>query len=70
MGIPSREYSSQVQQVLASTPVEDIFYLLKRDGGVFVKGLIDPSDVDQAYSEIKGRLENDVEWSGDFFPSM
>ena len=70
MGIPSREYSSQVQQVLASTPVEDIFYLLKRDGGVFVKGLIDPDDVDQAYSEIKGRLENDVEWSGDFFPSM
>ena len=66
---PSREYSPAVQRVSATCPVEDIIYLLKRDGGVFVKNAVDEHDVDQAYSEVKERLDNDVEWSGDFFPS-
>lgn len=64
------KYGSDVQKVSADTPVEDIIYLLKRDGGVFVKGLISVADVDKAFEECRARLESDVEWNGRFFPSM
>ncbi|KAI9925400.1 hypothetical protein MW887_005781 [Aspergillus wentii] len=66
---PSK-YSDQVQKVSKDTPLEEIIYLLKRDGGVFVKSLIPEQDVDQAYSEVKSRLDSDVEWNGSFFPAM
>ncbi|XHG09927.1 hypothetical protein AWENTII_012963 [Aspergillus wentii] len=66
---PSK-YSDQVQKVSKDTPLEEIIYLLKRDGGVFVKSLIPEQDVDQAYSEVKSRLDSDVEWNGSFFPAQ
>ncbi|KAF4331983.1 hypothetical protein FBEOM_14227 [Fusarium beomiforme] len=45
------KYGPEVQKVPADTPIEDIIALLKRDGGVFVKGLIPQDDVDKAYNE-------------------
>lgn len=63
------EYPQGVQRVSADTPVEQIIKLLKRDGGVFVRGLVATEDVDQAYDECRERLENDMEWDGEFFPS-
>lgn len=55
------KYSDEVQKVSKSTPVEEIIYLLKRDGGVFIKGLISEEDIDQASQEAKSRLDADVE---------
>ncbi|KAI8218758.1 Dioxygenase swnH1 [Colletotrichum sp. SAR 10_77] len=65
----SDRYGSEVQKLSAETPIEDIIYLLKRDGGVFVKGLVAVEDVDQSYEECRERLESDVEWNGSFFPN-
>lgn len=62
------KYNDEVQKVSKDTPVEEIIYLLKRDGGVFIKGLISEEDVDQASQEAKPRLDADVEWNGSFFP--
>ncbi|KAL7765695.1 hypothetical protein ACKLNR_003611 [Fusarium oxysporum f. sp. zingiberi] len=61
-------YGPEVQRVPADAPIEDIIALLKRDGGVFVKGLVSEADVDKAYDECRARLDSDVEWSGSFFP--
>ncbi|WQF77178.1 Putative phytanoyl-CoA dioxygenase [Colletotrichum destructivum] len=66
----SANYGPEVQKVPADTPIEDIIYLLKRDGGVFLKQLIPVADVDQAWEECRERLENDVEWNGSFFPKQ
>ncbi|CAI0644301.1 unnamed protein product [Colletotrichum noveboracense] len=66
----SDRYGSEVQKLSAETPIEDIIYLLKRDGGVFVKGLVAVEDVDQSYEECRERLESDVEWNGSFFPTL
>lgn len=63
------KYGTEVQKVTLDTPVEDVFYLLKRDGGVFIKNFVPESDVDKAFGECRERLENDVEWNGSFFPS-
>ncbi|KAF6821731.1 phytanoyl dioxygenase family protein [Colletotrichum plurivorum] len=68
MSAMAEKYGPEVQRVSAKTPTEDIIYLLKRDGGVFIKGLIPEPDVDQAYEECRERLDNDVEWCGSFFP--
>ncbi|CZR46641.1 uncharacterized protein FPRO_12091 [Fusarium proliferatum ET1] len=62
------KYGPEVQRVSADAPIQDIIALLKRDGGVFVKGLISEADVDKAYDECRARLDSDVEWSGNFFP--
>ncbi|KAH8693805.1 phytanoyl-CoA dioxygenase [Talaromyces proteolyticus] len=64
----STQYGPEVQYVSNTTPLEDIIYLLKRDGAVFVRNLISPEDVDKAHEDIKDRLENDEEWDGNFFP--
>ena len=63
------KFAPEVQKLPADAPIEDIVYLLKRDGGVFLKGLIPEADVDQAFSECRERLESDLEWNGSFFPS-
>ncbi|KAF6814323.1 phytanoyl dioxygenase family protein [Colletotrichum musicola] len=68
MSAMAEKYGPEVQRVSAKTPIEDIIYLLKRDGGVFIQGLIREPDVDQAYGECRERLDNDVEWCGSFFP--
>lgn len=65
----SAKYGPEVQKVSADTPLDDIIYLLKRDGGVFVRDLVSVADVDKAHEECRERLENDVEWNGSFFPS-
>ncbi|KAF4782476.1 phytanoyl-CoA dioxygenase [Colletotrichum scovillei] len=62
------KYGPEVQKVSADTPLDDIIYLLKRDGGVFVRDLVPVADVDKAHEECRERLENDVEWNGSFFP--
>lgn len=59
-----------VQRVAADAPLEYILRLLKRDGGVFVKNFISEEDADKAYSECKERIDNDMEWEGEFFPSQ
>lgn len=64
------KYGPEVQKVSADTPVQDIIALLKRDGGVFIKSLIPESEVDKAYDECRERLDSDVDWSGNFFPSQ
>jgi hypothetical protein len=63
------KYGPEVQKVSIDTPVQDIIALLKRDGGVFIKSLIPEFEVDKAYDECRERLDSDVEWSGNFFPS-
>ncbi|OJD37539.1 phytanoyl-dioxygenase family protein [Diplodia corticola] len=65
---PCKEYGPEVQKVPATTPLDHVLYLLKRDGGVFIKGLIPTEDVDKAYDEVRETLDNDVEWDGNFFP--
>ncbi|KAF4539439.1 Phytanoyl-CoA dioxygenase [Lasiodiplodia theobromae] len=64
------KYGPEVQKVPADAPLEDILYLLKRDGGVFVKNLVSEEDVDKACEDVKERLDADVEWEGAFFPTM
>lgn len=66
----TKEYGPQVQKVPADTPLADILFLLKRDGGVFIRGLISHADIDKTYDEVRETLDNDVEWDGSFFPSM
>ncbi|KAH7129374.1 hypothetical protein B0J13DRAFT_453096 [Dactylonectria estremocensis] len=63
------KYGPEVQKVPADTPIEDILYLLKRDGGIFIKSLVSDADLDQTFSECRDRLDSDVEWNGSFFPS-
>ena len=58
-----------VQSVAADAPLDYIIRLLKRDGGVFIKKFVFKEDVDKAYSECRDRINNDMEWEGDFFPS-
>lgn len=70
MTSPATIYGPEVQKVSVDTALEDILYLLKRDGGVFVKGLVSEADVDAAHAECRSKLDSDVEWTGSFFPSM
>lgn len=65
----SKKYGPGVQYVSSDTPLDDIISLIKRDGGVVVKRLIPPELVDKAHEEIRGRLDEDKPWDGDFFPS-
>ncbi|CBF73898.1 hypothetical protein AN8106.2 [Aspergillus nidulans FGSC A4] len=64
----SRDYAPGLQYVLPSAPVDDIFYLLKRDGAVVIRNLISHEDLDQTYEEIEDTLNADLEWDGEFFP--
>lgn len=65
----SRQYSDQIQYLGNDTPIDDILYLLKRDGAVFIRNMVSDEDVDTAYDDVKQRLETDLEWEGNFFPS-
>lgn len=68
MPVDISKYSDEVQKVPKDTPLEDILYLLKRDGGVFVKNLIPVEEVDKATADVSDRLNSDMEWNGSFFP--
>jgi hypothetical protein len=63
-----KEYGPEVQYVTKDTPLNDILYLIKRDGAVFVRNLVDEKDVDRAYDDVRERLETDPEWNGSFYP--
>ncbi|KAL1631157.1 hypothetical protein SLS56_004546 [Neofusicoccum ribis] len=64
----TNKYSSGPQRVNVSTPVKDILFLLKRDGGVIIEKHVNQEVIDQAYTEILPRLEQDKPWDGKFFP--
>ena len=64
------EDDRKIQYVDKDTPLEDILDLIKRDGAVFVRKLVPEEAVDKARTDIEDRLENDVDWEGDFFPSQ
>lgn len=63
------ELPAGVQTVAANTPLGYVIRLLKRDGGVFIKNFISEEDADKAYSECRERIDNDMVWEGNFFPS-
>ncbi|KAL4928916.1 phytanoyl-CoA dioxygenase family protein [Aspergillus undulatus] len=64
----SKEYGPGLQYVSTDTPLEDIYYLIKRDGGVAIRNLITPEILDETYEDIKDRINDDAEWEGAFFP--
>ncbi|KAL4996708.1 hypothetical protein BDV10DRAFT_171723 [Aspergillus recurvatus] len=68
MSTINEKYGPDVQYVTISTPLEDIIALMKRDGAVFVRDLVASADVDQAYEEVRPRLEKSAAWQGSFFP--
>ncbi|KAJ5080804.1 phytanoyl-CoA dioxygenase [Penicillium angulare] len=57
-----------VEFVPNDAKLEDVLFILKRDGGVIVRGLIPEEDVDKANEEVRSRLEEDQPWDGEFFP--
>ncbi|KAL3470492.1 hypothetical protein BJX99DRAFT_251161 [Aspergillus californicus] len=65
---PSKHYDAGVQYVSADAPLDDIIYLLKRDGGLVVRGMVSQEDLDTTHNDIKDRLDKDEEWDGEFFP--
>lgn len=67
--MPTAELPVGVQRVSPDVPIDYIVRLLKRDGGVFVQGLVSEKDVDQATEDCRERMDNDREWDGAFFPS-
>ncbi|KAL4876911.1 hypothetical protein BJY04DRAFT_222587 [Aspergillus karnatakaensis] len=68
MTVTKPDNRPQVQYVDQSTPLEEIIALMKRDGAVFVRDLVSTADVDQAYEEVRPRLEQSHAWEGSFFP--
>lgn len=65
-----QEYGPGLQHVPNNAPIEDILFLIKRDGGVVVKGLVSAEAVDRAHADVRETLDGDAEWNGEFFPSM
>ncbi|KAL3480189.1 phytanoyl-CoA dioxygenase [Aspergillus californicus] len=66
--VPSTRYNPGLQYLSPDAPIDDISYLLKRDGGVVLRNLIANTDLDKSYAEIKDKIDQDVEWDGEFFP--
>ncbi|KAJ5682154.1 phytanoyl-CoA dioxygenase [Penicillium macrosclerotiorum] len=64
----SKESKQGVQCVSNDIDFKEIISILKRDGGIIVKGLIREEDIDKANEEVKTRLEQDQPWDGEFFP--
>ncbi|EXJ92613.1 hypothetical protein A1O3_01165 [Capronia epimyces CBS 606.96] len=62
------KYPPGTQRVSVDTPVEDIIWLLKRDGGVAINKFLDVETVEQCNREIAPRLDADKPWTGTFFP--
>ena len=65
-----KKYSLGLQYVSSDTPLEDILYLMKRNGAVVVRSLISTESLDRTYVEVKDRINQDLEWDGAFFPSL
>lgn len=64
-----KSYGPEVQYVTTDTPLEDVFYLIKRDGAVFVRNFVSAEDVDKASADAQEGLDEAPEWHGDFYPS-
>ena len=62
------KYGPEVQRLSVDAPLEDVFMLLKRDGGVIIEKFLPHSSIDKTYEEIRPKMENDREWKGNFFP--
>lgn len=53
----------------ASTVTADaVVKSLARDGGCFVRGLVDSAALDTMLKEVQPYIEADVPWEGEFFP--
>lgn len=63
------KHSLGLQYVSSDTSLEDIVYLMKRNGAVVVRSLISTEALDWTYVEIKDRINQDVELDRAFFPS-
>jgi hypothetical protein len=70
MTIIPQKYGPGLQYVPSNAPIEDILFLMKRDGGIVVKGLVSTEDIDKAHADVREALDGDAEWNGDFFPSI
>ncbi|KAJ5871665.1 phytanoyl-CoA dioxygenase family protein [Penicillium soppii] len=68
MTIIPQKYGPGLQYVPSNAPIEDILFLMKRDGGIVVKGLVSTEDIDKAHADVREALDGDAEWNGDFFP--
>ncbi|KAL3460945.1 phytanoyl-CoA dioxygenase [Aspergillus heterothallicus] len=66
--VPSKHYDIGLQYLPSDAPLSDIIHLLKRDGGVVVRGLVSSEDLDKTYEEIREKINGDREWDGAFFP--
>ncbi len=56
-----KKYSLGLQYVSSGTSLEDIVYLMKRDGTVVVRSLISTEALDRTYVEVKDRINQDLE---------
>ena len=65
----TEKYGPEVQYVTTNHPLEDILYLMKRDGAVFIRNFVSDNDVEQAHADVKDRLDEAPEWNGTFYPS-
>ncbi|EMD59975.1 hypothetical protein GGP41_008906 [Bipolaris sorokiniana] len=54
-GIPNGH--TKLQEVTSETSMDDIFKYLKDDGGVIIKGILRPTQVDQLHTELRPLLE-------------
>jgi hypothetical protein len=68
MGSIGPQYAPGVQRLPVDAPVEDFIALLKRDGGVIVKGFVPLEVIDQCNEDIRPMLEREQKWHGEFFP--
>lgn len=64
------KYPAGPQRVDVNTPLDDVLFLLKRDGGVIISNYVSQAVIDQAYKEILPRLEQSMPWDGVFFPGQ
>jgi len=62
------KYGPGVQRLPVDAPLADVVALMKRDGGVVIEKFVPHESIDQAYAEIKPKMDADREWKGNFFP--
>ena len=52
----------------ATCTSNDLVKTLKLSGGVIVRRILEPEDVQQIEADVRPWLDNDKPWNGDFFP--
>lgn len=53
MSMSPKEYENGIQFLSADTPLDDMIYLMKRDGSIIVKNLVPIEDIDQANKDVR-----------------